>query len=203
MSRIQTLILVLLTGLGACSTPRFEGPQIQEPPAGFLYDANAYQGRNVFPEREELRQGAWLSRIADDDLHSSIFITVYAGPSSHGDIVAARNRQEERYGANTRYAALEGLTIDERQAWAWLETQMYRGDVASLEYKAVVPYDTMTCVIEFFTRDPAWRDEAKLRQVVTSFAVGKREVNTPAVVVAAVAGLLGVAVLRRARRAPA
>ncbi len=188
-------VLLSLLAIG-CSKPRFEGPQVQEPPYGFRFDANAYQARNVFPEREQLGQVAWFTTRGDDE-HSSIFITTYAGPSDRAQVQGARDAQEQRYGGNMRYGVLEPIEIDERPAWGWLETQYYRGELASLEYKAVLSYDTVTYAIEFFSNQSEWMDGNRLREVVATFAVGTTKVNYLAIVVGAVIAVIGVWVYRR------
>ena len=165
----------LVWGAG-CSRPRFEGPQVQEPPHNFLFDANADKGRNVYPEREELRQVAWMRGFGDGG-HSSLFITTYAGRSTEADVQAARDAQEERYGRSIRYSGLESLEIDGRPAWGWLEKQVARGDTVSVEYKAVVSYDSVSHAIEFFSSEPEWMDGWKQRQVIVTFAIGKTRPN--------------------------
>lgn len=189
----QPLMLLLATALPACSGPRFEGPQVQEPPVNFVFDANASQGRNVYPDRRQRAQVAWWHSMGERD-HSSVFITTYDGPSTQADVAAARNRQAEQYGHYIRYGDLETLWIDDHGAWGWLETQIVEGDTASLEYKAVVTYDSVSYAVEFFSSEPEWMDPTRLREVVSSFAVGikggKVGLKVLALVVLAVAAVL-------------
>ncbi len=182
---------VALLAVGpACSRPTFEGPQIQDPPDLFIYDANASQGRNIFPQRQQLRQGAWFSGLSNDDEHSSIFITTHAGPSSRNEIEAGRDAQANRYGGlSMQYSPIGSIWIDGRTAWGWTETQVYRGKIASLEYKAVVSYDTVSYAIEFHSSQPEWMNEQKLKAVVATFAVGRTELNVPAIIVLVVVGM--------------
>jgi hypothetical protein len=175
-------LAVFLTG---CSGPRFEGPQVQEPPLNFFFDANATQGRNVFPDRRELAQGGWWHSPGEYD-HSSVFITTYDGPSTQADVQAARDRQEEEYGQYVRYSDLEALWIDGHAAWGWLETQILDGTTESLEYKVVVSYDSVSYAVEFFSSEPEWMDSTNMRDVVMSFAVGVPRGNMTAKVVAVV-----------------
>jgi len=160
----------------ACSHPRFEGAQVQEPPHNFLFDANADKGRNVYPDREERRQTAWMRGFGDGG-HSSLFITTYSGSSSRADVQAARDSQEERYGRSIRYGQLESFEIDGRPAWGWLEKQVAKGDTVSVEYKAVVSYDSVSYAIEFFSSEPEWMDGWRQRQVIETFAIGKTRPN--------------------------
>jgi hypothetical protein len=190
---VRTLPVALLAAasLTGCTSPRFEGPQVQDPPVNFIFDANASQGRNVFPDRQQIAQVAWFHAMGDRD-HSSVFITTYANPSSRADVQAARNAQEQRYGNYIRYGDLESLWIDEHPAWGWLETQVFEGGVVSLEYKMVVSYDSVSYAVEYFSNEPEYMDAAQLRDVVMTFAVGKRELNVTAILILAVVVLVTV-----------
>lgn len=88
-------------------------------------------------------------------------------------------------------ARLEDIRIDGRPGWGWLETHIYRGEVASLELKAVVPYDTVTYAVEFYASHPEWVDEARLREVMGTFAVGRTELNVPLLALVLVVLLAG------------
>ncbi len=200
MPRRLVLFSLMPALVVGCSRPRFEGPQIQDPPPNFLYDANAYQGRNVFPEREQLRQSAWARGFGDDTPHSSIYMTAYSGSSSRAEVQAARDAQEARYGRSIRYGALEDIVIDDRPAWGWLETQIYQERVASLEYKAVVSYDTVSYAVEFWSNDPELMDPATLRETVQTFAIGKTRVSVPGVLVAVLLLVAGILLWRWQRR---
>ena len=79
------------------------------------------------------------------------------------------------------YGPLEELKIDGRPAWGWLETQYYKEKLASLEYKAVVPYDDIMYTVEFFTGRDEFMDEAFLRESVCRFEIGRTKVNEAAV----------------------
>ena len=117
---------------------------------------------------------------------------------SRAQIQAARDDQERRYGTNMRYGPLHEIEIDERPAWAWLETQIYRGNVSSLEYKAVVSYDSVAYAVEFWSDQAQWMDETKLREVVASFAVGRIRISWPLMLVGLV-GVLGFKVFLRSQ----
>lgn len=185
LGSVAVVGVAVLTG---CSPPTFEGPQIQEPPEGFRYDANAEQSRNVFPDREELWQGAWFRIETVNDDHASIFLTAYRGGAGREQVEAAREAQASRYArpGRMRYGELEELRIDGRTAWGWTESQ-YRSDgsVAALQYKAVVPYDTVTYAVEFFSTLEPWMDVDTLRATVMTFAVGRTEVSWRGVAVTA------------------
>ena len=176
----SALTLMAVSVAAACSQPYLVGPQIQRQLRGFLYDANSTQGRNVFPEREMVGQGAWWSSLDDDDEYSSLFITRYPGGATRAEVQAARDFQETEYGgARDGYGGLETIQIDGRSAWGWLETSQYRGEISSYEYKAVVSYDSITFAVEFYTREPEWMVPDSLRAVASTFGIGKVEWNFP------------------------
>lgn len=186
-----TLALLAASFVVACSQPFLSGPQLQRQLRGFFYDANSTQGRNVFPDREMLRQGAWWSNIDDDDEYSSIFITTYSGGATREDVQSARDFQEAEYGRGRGgYGGLELLRIDDRVAWGWLETDQFQGEVSAYEFKAVISYDSVTYVVEFYTREPERMVPDSLRAVVDAFAIGRVKWNLPGLGVAALVTLV-------------
>jgi hypothetical protein len=189
---------LLAVCLASCSSPRMEGPQIPNPPDGFMYDANATQARNVFPDREIARQHAWGTM--SERTNSSIYMTEHAGPSTRDAVQAARDALEVRYPYNTTYGPLQDLTIDGQPAWGWLETQYYKGEISSMEYKAVVTLEGTTHVIEFFSKNPKYMSEAALRELVCSFEIGRRKVSWPLVGVGVVLVALVIFGIRRVTR---
>ena len=86
------------------------------------------------------------------------------------EIRAAKTYAENKYD-RLRYGDMEELYIDQRPALAWTETQFFEGEVWSLEYCAVVPYDDATYTVEFFATDPEMRNREFLREVVSTFLV--------------------------------
>jgi len=199
------LALLLLGSLGASKPPYGMG-YIPKRPAGFVFDANAKQARNVYPDREELDQYAYGTISMSDEKYCSIFITQYAGGSTREDVQKARDLQEKLYGNSMDYGPLEQLTIDEHPAWGWLETQYYEGEVTSLEYKAVVSYDTVSYAVEFFAHDPQYLEAGFLRDLVTTFELSRPSPNhtVPITIgVLLVAGFLFLQFARRASRPPA
>jgi hypothetical protein len=184
-------VLAAVLMASGCSTPSLEGGQFEKPPVGFLFDANASKSRDLFPDSETEDQRAWMT-LGED--HNSIFITQYRGTVTREQVQAARDALESKYGHYLGFGNLEEMTIDGRPAWGWLETQDYKGECASLEYKAVVGYEETFYAVEFFAGRQDWRDENKLRIFVKTFKVGRTEPNLAAI---AVGGLLlaGTAVL--------
>jgi len=190
------LIVVVALLVSGCSSPRVEGGVIPHPPTGFAFDANATQARNVYPGGNQLSQRAWGTF---GEQHDSIYITEYEGSSTRTDAQGARDAQEARYGGYMQYGPLEDLTIDGRPAWGWLETQMYKGRLASLEYKAVVSCDDRSFAVEFYGSTDEWRDADKLRAVVSTFEIARPKPNMPAILMGAVIGLGGIVVAARTR----
>jgi len=185
--------VLAVSALFGCTGPRMEGGQFKHPPTGFVFDANAREGRPVFPDREAIDVRAWMTMGED---HNSIFVTEYEGPATREQVQAARDAQEKNYGNYLDYGNLEEMTIDGRPAWGWLETQHYKGKLSSYEYKAVVSYDDVSYAIEFFAGREDWRDEHKLRAFVKTFEVGRSKPNYAALGVGAVLLLGAVAYFR-------
>ncbi len=162
-------ILLLLCLLG-CSTPRLDGPNISKPPEGFMFDANASSARTVFPEEYIKRQFGWAK--PSEENYCSIMMTEFSGSVTRTDVQAAKDYLEKRYNVPQEYSALEVVTIDKREAWGWLETQYYKGELTSLEYVAVISYEDCCYSIGFYAKDPAFRDLEILREIVCSFRKG-------------------------------
>lgn len=173
--RVVIGLLCFAAGLSGCFETAPEPADVALMPEGFIFDANASMGRNVFPDRQILHQVAWTNLA--EEKHASLFMTEYHGPSTRAEIEAAREFQESRYSSYLDYGPLEEITIDGRTAYGWLETQYFEGQLSSREYKAVVSYDDVTYAIEFFARDPIYREAATLEEWVTTFH-GPKEAGT-------------------------
>ena len=167
---VGAAIATLALGAAGCGPGLREGPNVTGVPEGFLYDENATSGRPVLPNRRLVSQSGWMTL---NEPHCSIMFTEYEGVADAGEISAARSEYARRYTYES-YGQLEPLTIDQHAAWGWAESQTYRGQLASLEYTAVVPYEDATWTIEFFAADPKHRDPAFLKQLVTTFRLGRR-----------------------------
>jgi hypothetical protein len=183
--RSKPMVLLLLAG--GCTIPNYQGPQVQEPPAGFVFDANSTQGRNVFLDRPPVRQGAWWRLDTVRDEHSSIFISTYDWTPDAFEIDAARDRHAREYGHEfSIYGEVERVVIDDRAAWVWFHTQThtFTGATTALEFTAVIPYDSVTYAVEFSSDQPEYLREDAVRLVVMSFAVGRTKIHYPALLVA-------------------
>lgn len=166
---VSLLASLLILTAASCSTPRMEGPNIADPPEGFVYDANGSQSRNIFANEDIIRQSSWTR--PNEDNYCSITMTEYRGPATRQDTQEALDYFIKRYGYQ-EYGPLENLTIDGRPAWGWTETQFHKGEQASLAYKAVVSYEGNCWAVEFFARDPAWQNKERLKATISSFRRG-------------------------------
>jgi hypothetical protein len=183
--------------LASCSTPRILDGHIPNPPPGFAFDANASKARNVFPDREIVWQRGYGT--LGEENHCSIFITKFVGTAGSMEIEDARSALAARY-PYLEYGPLEELLIDHRPAWGWLETQFYKGELSSLAFKAVVPYDSVCYAVEFFARDPQYRNPEVLKAAVATFEIGRKEVHYSHVALAALFVLGTVLVVSRIGR---
>ena len=159
----------------ACGERSIPGYQVQGVPEGFLYSANVDKEPDVFPDREILSQGAWLGDIRTFEPQSEIFVTRYRGSVSIEHARAARDAQAGRYGnpESIDYGAVETVLIDDRTAFSWLETRYDEyGAVRSMDYKAVISYDTVTYALEFSTSESTRLHADSLTRVLHSWGEG-------------------------------
>ena len=171
------LALVLLSVPLACVTPPFRGYQIQDPPEGFLYDANSSQAAILFPEREVIAHGAWW-RLTTDDRNASIAITRFRGVATVEEVERARDRYAaavDRSGGG-EVTQLQFLRIDGREAWGWEEHRLHNGEPSAVAYRTVVLYDTMAIALEFFSDIPEWMDAPRQEAVLATFALGETRI---------------------------
>ncbi len=167
VSRIA--LACLLSGTLACSQPLQDGPRLRKVPAGFVYDANAYQARSVLLDVEKAEEAAWM-RLSTTDQGSSIFITRYAVSMDPEDVSSAYRAYVARY-PSPGYTDLEQLEIDGQQAWGFSEMQRLNGEVCAVSYHAIIPYASETFAVEFFSDMDEWLDLAAQREVVSAFEV--------------------------------
>ena len=195
--RIPQVIALLALAAGAaagCARPTIPGLQVRAVPAGFLFTANTDAGRNAFPDRELLSRGVWYGDIESFQPQSELFVSRYAGTISIEEARAAREAQAGLYGhpASIDYGTVAPVTIDGRQAYAWLETRYdERQAVRSLAYSVVIPYDSVSYALEFSTSAANRLVPDSLTRVVGSWGPGKTEVlwGVIAAVAAAVVGI--------------
>jgi len=195
-------LLPALLATSACEIPRFEGPQIQSPPPGFLLQPEGYLQRRMFPEREASFHTTWVH--TDMAGVSVIYVNGHAGALTVDDVLAAQEGvRSNTVDPDTKFGAIEALTIDGRQAWGWEErVESTRRGLVDVAYRAVIPYDTMTFAIEFVSGEPNWKQVSpdSLRTIISSFAIGKTALNLPLIGMLVGATLLAVSVLRSRAR---
>lgn len=199
--RLATALALILTAAG-CQMPRFQGPQIQSPPENFLINADNVPGSWMFPDREHTFNTAWVH--TDISGTSLIRVVGHPGTSTPEDVMAARERVIASETDPDMIAEdIEVLTIDERRAWGWYQrVQSDRRGLVQVSYRAIVPYDTVTYVVEFVSGEPSLKAPAPdtLRAIVSSFAIGRTTLDFPKLAIFVGAVLLLVAFLRgRAR----
>ena len=168
-----------MVGAAACLQPSVPGYQVQEAPEGFLFRANANTGTNAFPDRETLSRGIWMGDIETFEPQSEIYVTRYAGNITVEEAKVARDVQASRYGnpSSIDYAQVGRVTIDGRSAFTWMETRYdEHGAVRSLEYKAVIPYDSVSYAVEFSTSAAHRLYPDSLTRVVHSWGRGETQV---------------------------
>lgn len=176
--RVAALALALV-GAAGCVAPAIPGYQLRDVPAGFVFTANANTGVNVFPNRDVLSRGVWLGDIESFEPQSEIYITRYSGNVTIEEAEAARDVQASRYGnpSSINYGRVATVMIDERVAFAWMETRYDENNaVRSLDYTAVIPYDTVTYVVEFNTSRAHRLHSDSLTRIVHSWGRGETEV---------------------------
>jgi len=180
---------LLLVGLAACEVPSFQGPQLQEPPQGFLLQPDSRAARSMFAYLPEVHHDAW---VQSQPPYSTIRINGHPGVLGLQDVMAAQDsaRAHSR-DPDITFGAIEPLSIDGREAWGWeerIETQ--RRGVPWVAYRVMVPYDTISYSIEIDTEDPLLKVAApeSLRAIVATFGVGETVYDWP--LIALGAGLL-------------
>lgn len=191
----------VLVALPGCQRPRFEGPQLQDPPAGFLHKEGASSSHLVFPGREIVKQSAWSKGTGEP--FSAIFITWYRGAATPDEILEARDAQERQLPAY-QFGPLERISMNGREAWGWMVTQQDLLGMHSREFRLAIPYDTMTYTVEFFTNKPILMSNPDtLRWGVASFAIGITTWDGRAIVVGgALGGIILLLGVRRFRADP-
>jgi hypothetical protein len=142
-------------------------------PEGFRHAPGLGSSR-VFPNRVVLDQGAWYGDLRAMVPETDVFVTTYEGYATMGEAQAARDAQAGEYGnpASVDYGQVTPVTIDGRQAFAWMVTRYDEfGAVRSMDYKAVIPYDTVTHVVELMTSAEARLSPDSLTAIVHSWGV--------------------------------
>jgi len=204
LPKAATAGLLLSTLLAACSVPNFEGPQLQEPPRGFLLQSDGYPGSSMFAHLPSTYYDAWVESQAP---YSTIRINGYAGTLTLDDVLAAQDSGRARVqDPDLRFGPIEPLDIDGRKAWGWEERiESERRGIPWVAYRVMVPYDTVSYTIEFSTENPIFKAEApeSLRAMVSTFGVGETAYNWPLIWLALGLLLFAVHTLRQRAQAKA
>ncbi len=183
------LLLSIVVLASGCDMPRYQGPQVQAPPVGFLRKADVGQDRRMFPNRPTIHFDAWIRAQWGD--FSGIYINGHVGTTTREDVVEARTWAIENPLGHPRAAGdIETVSIDGRTGWAWMEMWQDNG-LQEVRYHVAVPYDTITFTVDFTTSDPKFKSRPdSIRTIVSSFAVGRTEWNRRALALSAVLGVL-------------
>lgn len=195
---IVPILVGFLLPATACQIPRFEGPEIQSPPANFQRQPDSHPQRRVFPDTEVTFHTAWVHT----DLGGVSIIYVDEHPRLMGmeDILAAHDgAQAAEMDPDATYGEPEALTIDGQDAWGWYRrVESPRRGLEEVTYTAVVPYDSVTYALHFTSGEPSLKRAAPdtLRAVLSSFGIGRTTYNVPLIAIVVGAGLLLVSVLR-------
>jgi len=193
---LRTATVLLIATSAACEVPNFEGPQVQTPPPAFFLQDESYQQRRMFDHLDPIYHDAWVETA--DGHFSGIFINGYSGTLEMEDVMAAQDSARVHAATFVRFGEIESITIDERPAWAWAEIrQNQQIGVDWIAYRAMIPYDTISYVVEFHGGEPGLKAKPDtLRTIVASFGIGKTTWNYPLIAVLFGSLLLGVSVLR-------
>lgn len=197
--RFLLATLVCTAGIASsCQMPRFEGPDIQSPPVGFLRQDASYQQRRMFPEKELSFHTTWVH--TDVSGVSVIYVNGHSGALTLEDAVAAqRGVWDAATDPDAIFDDIESITVDGRAGWGWYERiASERRGLVDVAYRAIIPYDTVTFAIEFVSGEPAFKQYAPdtLRTIVSSFGIGRTTWNLPLIAILGGAMLLLVNMLR-------
>jgi len=187
---LPCLLLSIPLMTGACEVPRFQGPQIQAPPTGFLRRPDVLQSvPRMFPERPNIHFDAWIE--AQWGEFSGMYINAHEGTTTLDEVVAARAWSMENPPDHPMdYGNVEPVEIDGRAGWAWMEMWRDNG-LHEVRYHAAIPYDTVTYTVDFTTGDPKFKARPdSIRAIVASFAVGRTQWNWTLVTLATILGAL-------------
>lgn len=199
--RSCSLAVLLGVALASCDVPNFEGPQIQEPPQGFLLTPESYPVRRLVTDQEAAFHTAWVESVED---FSTIYVDGYRSVMGYEEALAARDSaRRHATDAGATFGEVEPFTVDGRDGWGWAErVEDPRRGLVSVAYRAFVPYDSMTYVIDFSSGNPRYKRAAPdtLKAIIATFAVGRTTFNLPLIAIGGGLVLFGLAVVRSKRQ---
>lgn len=196
--RSYAALATLLIVSAGCEVPRFEGPQIQQPPPGFTLQPESYPQRRTFPDEEVTFHSAWVH--TDVSGVSLIYVDEHPVVFDVDDVVAAQEgARAAEMDPDATFGDVEAIRVDGHDAFGWLERiESPRRGLVEVTYRAVVPYDSVSYAIEFTSGEPSLKLAAPdtLRAVISSFGIGRTTYNLPLIVIVFGALLLFVSILR-------
>jgi hypothetical protein len=189
-----TVALIVLAG---CELPNFKGPQIQDPPQGFLKQPDVYMQRRMFPELEVVHHDGWVSTAFGHV--SKIVINGHPGVLTRADVASAQDGARAAAVHPVTFGSIMQYTIDDRPAWGWsdrLETP--EKGLEWIAFHVIIPYDTITYAIDLDSGDPYFKGVPDtLVTIAHTFAVGKTTWNIPVLVFLGLAVVFLVSFLRK------
>ncbi len=196
--RFATVLAGTLVSAHACQMPRFQGPQIQSPPANFIIVADNEHPQTLFPHRSRGFHTAWVH--TDVGGTSVIYVDEYTDAVTLDEVTAAQDRMRAAAtDPDTVFGGIEAITVDGRRGWGWAERiESERRGLVQVAYRAIVPYDTVSYAIEFISGEPSLKlaSPDTLRTIVASFAIGRTRYNLPLIAIAFGALALAIGLLR-------
>lgn len=196
--RAEGWLLFALVAATGCDVPRFPGPQIQHPPPGFTLQPETSSPRRTFPDRDPSFHTAWVHTSLGGV--SVIYIDGHPGVLGAEEVMAARDRATtDEPDEDAVFGEVEALRVDGRNAWGWYERiESARRGLVEVRYRAVIPYDSVTYAIEFVSGEPSIKRASPdtLRDVVSTFAIGRTTYDIPVILVVLGGIVFVVAVLR-------
>jgi len=195
------VLLLALAPLG-CKLPRFQGPQIQDPPPAFSMKDGVAQERRMFPDRDVVFHTAWIE--ASWGHFSGIYINGHPGVIGPEEVEAARSAAiEAAHDQLATFGEIEAIAVDGRTAWGWGEDwRIPNGGLRYAVFRTAIPYDTITYTVEFVAGDPGLKSHPdSLRTIAASFAIGKTEWNIPLIAICVGALFLLIVQVRARARA--
>lgn len=201
---VVALAVAVLTA-SACQLPRFEGPEIQDPPANFQRQPDNQPLRRVFPEQPVSRTLGWVH--VDVAGVSIIYVQEHPTVLGTDDVLAAREAaQAAEIDPDAVYRNVEAITIDGRDGFGWYRTiESPQRGLEEVTYTAVVPYDSVSYALQFTSTEPSLKRASPdtLRTVLSSFGIGRTTYNLPLIAVVFGALLLSISIVQSKRKARA
>jgi len=182
-------LLVLLVGAASCEVPSFRGPQLQDPPQGFLLQPNPAAPHGMFAHLPAVYHDQWVQSLSP---FSTIKIYGFAGTLTLEDVLASQEAFRTRpQDPDVTFGQVEPLSIDGREAWGWEERiETPERGMPWVAYRVMIPYETISYTVEFSTEDARFKAGApeSTKAIIATFGVGETVWNWPLLLLGA--GLL-------------